>query len=351
MYAKRLKEVRGFDLGNVPRCDPVEFRRISGYAPIIHHAYSRVSEFPGEIVSLSLYELLDRDGAPKYTSVDDVAKNFRVRSDAKIVISGVHQDKLLERVWQSRHRNAVARMLRSLNIVLLTSPNFSVYNNVPRPENLYNIKRVALLSAELLGLKVPTALHINACTDTDYARYMEFLAARPEFEAISFEFITGPGYPSRMWWHVKKLLELRSEVGRPLQLVLRGGTKAAGQLASMYANILVIDSDPLQCALHRRRMIFGNSGQIRIVENKLPKGVPVDELLVLNAKAAQAEVDYVLRNPRLAPRSRRASRAILPQARDADQKSGQLNLLADSSRRETGTDALDTKSVVPATKT
>jgi hypothetical protein len=348
-YAQRLREIRGFELENVPRCNPVKFQRMSGYAPIIHHAYSRVTAFPGEIVALSLYELLDRDGAPKYFSVHDVAKNFRFQPDARIVVSGVHQDRLLERVWQSKHRNAMALMLRSLNVALVTSPNFSVYNNVPRPENLYNIKRVALLSEELLGLGVPTALHVNACTDTDYSRYTEFLAARPEFEAISFEFITGPGYPSRMWWHIKKLLELRNNVGRPLQLILRGGTKAVGQLSSMFAHILVIDSDPLQCALHRRRMIFGNTGHVRIVENKLPKGEPVDDLLIQNAAAAKAEVEFALRNPRLTNRARSGLKKNLT-THNADQKPGQLNLLTDTSLRETRTDAFDSQRVVTAAK-
>jgi hypothetical protein len=66
-------------------------------------------------------------------------------------------------------------------------------------------------------------------------RDSEFLVERPEFEAISFEFITGPGYPSRVGWHVKKLIELSTAVVRPLQLVVRGGTNPVITAASCTA--------------------------------------------------------------------------------------------------------------------
>ena len=165
-------------------------------------------------------------------------------------------------------------MLKSLGIAMVTSPNFSVYNNVPRPENIYNIKRTALLAQEFLASGLATALHINATTDHDFDRYAKFLSMRDEFQAISYDFITGPGFPSRMPWHIRKLIELRNTVGRQLQLIMRGGSRALTALSGAYSDIVVIDFDPLQKALHRRRMIFGNDGHIQIVKNHLPKGCP-----------------------------------------------------------------------------
>src|SRR4029077_20836479 len=329
-YAKRLKEIGGFELDNIPRCEPVAFGRIRGLAPLVHHAYSRKKELCSEIIALSLYELLDRDGAPKYFSREDIAKNFRISPKAKLLISGVHKDRFLERVWRSSHRNSIAVMLKSIGVAAFTPPNFSVYNNVPRPENLYNIKRICLLSWEFLAAGVPTALHINACTDADYERYVEFLSARTEFQSISFDFITGPGYPSRMGWHIRKLIELRNQVRRQMQLVLRGGTPALPALSGAYSDIVVIDSTPLHTALHRHRMVFGNDGHIKIVENHLPKGTPVDELLSDNVAAAKSQIDYLLRHPRIANSLRGRSRQVPRVAVDTYNKARQLNLLTDS---------------------
>jgi hypothetical protein len=301
---------------------------------------------------LSLYELLDREGAPKYVSREEVAKNFRIKTDAALIISGIQVDKLLERLWNSTHREAVFSLLRSLKVNLVTSPNFSVYNNVPRSENLYNIKRILLFAQELLSQGIPTALHINACTDVDYERYASFLSERPEFEAISFEFITGPGYPSRMPWHIRKLIELRNRVNRPLQLILRGGTRTLGALSSVYPHLILIDSDPLQRALHRQRMIFGNDGHIRVVRHLLPEGRPVDELFALNAEAARMEVEFAIRHPRLTRGMRKAIRRMnaLSDAANANQKSGQLDLLTDPSHRQSRTNSLNRESVVSTPK-
>ncbi len=225
-YAKRVKEIDGFDLHTIPRCEPVDIKRIRGFVPLIHHAYSRKEQFFNEIIAISLYELLDAKGAPKYFSREDITRNFRISPKAKLVISGIQKDYLLERVWRSPHRNSIIAMLKSIGVAVFTPPNFSVYNNVPRPENLYNIKRIGIFSQEFLAAGVPTALHINACTDSDYDRYGEFLLTRTEFQAISFDFITGPGYPSRTWWHTRKLIELRNTLERQIQLVLRGGIRA-----------------------------------------------------------------------------------------------------------------------------
>lgn len=350
-YARRLREVGGsFDLNTIPSCQPVTIEQFRGLVPLIHHAYSRNEAFHTDVVAISLFELLDRDGAPKYLNREEINKNFRVGPDAKLIVSGMHQDRLLERFWSSPHRNSIAAFLKSIGVSIFTPPNFSVYNNVPRPENFYNIKRIGLVSYEFLSAGVPTALHINACTDTDYERYTEFLAARTEYEAISFDFITGPGFPSRMPWHIKKLIELRNHLGRQIQLVLRGGTKALNTLAGAYSNIAIIDSTPLLKALHRQRIIFGNDGTVSGVKYPLPKRTPVDQLFVQNFAAKRSAVNYLMQHPRIAIslsslRGRR-SRGT----RNADYESGQLNFLTGSSSLKSGTNSIDAESVIATSK-
>jgi hypothetical protein len=343
-YAKRLKEVGGFELDTIPRCDPVKFDHIQGYAPLFHHAYSRKAEFFGEAIAISLFELLDRGGAPKYFSKAEISQNFRIDQQASLIVSGIQKDFLLERVWRSPHRTSIALMLKSIGVALFTSPNFSVYNNVPRPENLYNIKRIGLISYEFLAAGVPTALHINACTDTDYDNYARFLSTHTEFEAISFDFITGPGYPSRLWWHTGKLIDLRNRIGRPVQLVLRGGTRALSALSGAYSNIVIVDSDPLHKALHRQRMIFGNDGHISVVKNPLPAGMPVDDLVKQNVAAAKLEVDYLLKHPRIANSIRRLG------ARNAYDKSLQRDFLTNPRGSKARTNPINRQSMIAASK-
>jgi hypothetical protein len=154
-YARRLEEIGGFDLNTIPSCQPVHTDRVRGFVPLIHHAYSRSEPFFSDVIAISLFELLDRDGAPKYTCRDEINRNFRISPKAKLIISGIQKDCLLERFWSSPHRGSIATLLKSIGTTIFTPPNFSVYNNVPRPENLYNIKRIGLISHDFSRPEFP----------------------------------------------------------------------------------------------------------------------------------------------------------------------------------------------------
>ena len=88
------------------------------------------------------------------------------------------------------------------------------------------MKRIALSWAEVMGLGVPAALHLNARTDHDYARWTKFVAERPEVTMVAFEFATGAGYSERLEWHVDRLCALASAAGHELTLIVRGGLRA-----------------------------------------------------------------------------------------------------------------------------
>ena len=197
---------------------------------------------------------------------------------------------------------------------------------------------------------MPTALHINSCTDTDYNRYGEFLSDRPEFQAIAFDFITGPGYPSRMWWHTRKLIELRNQVQRQMRLILCGGTLALPALSGAYSDIVLIDFKPLHTALHRHRMLFGNDGSIKIVKNHLPEGAPIDDLLLQNVAAEKSRIAYLLKHPRIANSLRRVSFQKLRVTDNAYDEARQPDLLAYPAGTKPRADSVNKERVITTPK-
>ena len=54
----------------------------------------------------------------------------------------------------------------------------------------------------LISEGLPAALHVNARTEHDYARWGELIADRQEIEILAFEFATGCGRGERIDWHV-----------------------------------------------------------------------------------------------------------------------------------------------------
>ena len=121
---------------------------------------------------------------------------------------------------------------------------------------------------------------------------------------------------------------------------------ALHRLSAHFKSILIVDSDPLQAALHRQRMIFGNTGKISVVKNALPQGTPVDELLLLNVRAASKEVNFAMHHPIEFSRPPKRLRS----AKRANNETRQLELLPEPSSREARANSVNRKRMIAAPK-
>jgi hypothetical protein len=68
-----------------------------------------------------------------------------------LVIDGVATDQPLENYWGRARDQGIIDYIVSLQPSLVTVPNFSLIADVPRYNDLYNIKRQAIAWHELAG--------------------------------------------------------------------------------------------------------------------------------------------------------------------------------------------------------
>jgi hypothetical protein len=191
-------EVDGFELDTIPRVAPLPLAPLPDVIPLISDKYNRIKIRPEPVVAVPLYELFHMGtGEPHVRTRAELADRFRIPIDATVVASGVNRDAKVEAWWALADRARVMQTLRPLGVALVTTPNFSRFTNVPRPDNLHGIKRIGLSWAELMASGTPAALHINARTDHDYTRWTRFIAERPEVTVLAFEFGTGAGYSAQ----------------------------------------------------------------------------------------------------------------------------------------------------------
>lgn len=345
-FAARVAEVGGFENDDIARVAPVSFNRLDGYVPLLQHGFSRRDLLKANLVSLKLYDLIDPTGRPRFRSQQDILNHFRLRPGTKLILSGIHHEEALEKLWRSPYRAELIENLRTLDLALLTSPNFSIVLNHPRTEHLYNTKRIWLLAYEFLAAGIPTAVHINACTERAYERATQFLIDRKEFDAISFEFITGANASSRMEWHASKLIELSKNVGRPLQLALRGGVNVLHKLARAYEHIVLTDSEPFMKAINRQRLVIGNNGRTLVRPSPLLPDQPVDELLEGNIRSHTHMIDLARAGE--LPAIHKPVFTHLRRARDGDHDPRQFNLLLDLSGCERRANSGNDQRVIPA---
>jgi hypothetical protein len=341
-FVVRVREVGGFDLSNIPRTAVRPMANLPLVVPLLYGGNSRTC-YQGSVVALPLYRLFHRgDPAPVFEAVEAIAAEFRFTPGAAIVLSGTADDRPLEH-WWSRNgsgRRRAARALASLGITAATSPNFSLFTDRPRTDDMYSLKRIALAWQELVDEGLPSALHVNARTDTDWHRWIAFIAARPEVDVIAYEFGTGAGSPDRMGWHVAWLVRVARSVGRPLRLIVRGGLTALPNLNRVFSAVTMIDTSAYIKTMKRQRATLAEDGSLSWQTNMTTQGDHVDSLFGDNVKSIETAATNLLADAAGAKganfmRYRRSIRKTLDTSA-SEQDVLQIERGADSQSREHG---------------
>lgn len=194
LFVARMREVGGLGFDNAPRSSANGVPTLPLVVPFVDHRYGRAAILDEPVVAVSLYELINMaTGEVHVASRGELAARFLVPEGAQVVVSGVDKDRPIERWWELKDRRPILSALKHLGVALVTTPNYSVLTNVPRTDNLHAMKRILLAWTEMASVGVATALHVNARTEHDYARWGALVADRQEIEILSFEFAT------RLW--------------------------------------------------------------------------------------------------------------------------------------------------------
>lgn len=324
---KRL--VNGFELDDVPHAPSLDFPGLPYVVPLIYGAAGRQQALETDEVAIPLFKLVNsKDGKVRFESKEHLCAHFKVSPDAVVIASGVASDASLTGWWLLPERERSIQQLKAIGVAAVTSPNFTLANDVPRWDNLYAMKQIALAWSEFQRNGISAALHVNATSVRDYERWTEFIGSRPEVGAIAVEFATGAGRQGRIETHVSWLCDLANAVDRPLAVVVRGGFRIGGellrQLVKHYARVLFLDSEPYHRTQKRKRAEVASSGSIRWRSTPTLPGISLEELLVHNIKTR----DQVLRRDLGSGTARRARQGR--KARYGNEKTLEMSALRET---------------------
>ena len=302
-FALRVREIGGFEFDNVPDAVRLVEPSLPTVVPVLYHGSSRETPFIAGAVGLSLYAIIARHhGAERYDDAGSVANAFRFRAGTPVILSGTAKDAPVERWWSlGPGRLAAIRKLRDLGVVLVTTPNFSLFTDRPRWDDMHSMKRIAITHEEFLREGMVSALHLNARTERDWERWTEYILQRREVTHVAFEFATGAGRVGRINWHADQLAKLASGVGRPLHLIVRKCSgNVLGGLASAFAQTTVLDTTSFIKTVRRQRAVETESGRIEWKACPTVPNAPIDELLAHNWSVVSRSFHVVLgRGPAL----------------------------------------------------
>jgi hypothetical protein len=293
-YAGRVREITTFALDTIPRLQPLVGPALPNAVPMLFHGCSRSLAAATPVVALPLARMFNRrDGSPRHPSRDSLCAAYGIDPNSVIILSGTDHDAPLERWWgfgESTRRHLI-RTLKGIGVALTTTPNYSVFIDVPRWDDLHAIKRIALVHHEFLAEGLPAALHVNGRTDTDFRRWTDYIAARPEITHLAHEFTTGTAWAGRQEQHTAWLCQLAAGVARPLTLILRGGIDVLSTLARSFAQVTLLETSSFMKTMMRQRASL--NGHLNWLPAPTDEGAPVDDLFAHNVRVNQAWIERV----------------------------------------------------------
>lgn len=295
-FVERVREIGGFGLDNVPQVARLTESPLPPVVPVLFHGNIRETPFVASAVCVPLYKVIARHrGGERFTDAEAVASAFRVKAGTPLILSGTANDRPLERWWSlGPGRLDAIRKLRDLGFKLVTTPNFSLFTDQPRWDDMHSMKRIAITHEEFLREEMPAALHVNARTERDWERWTEYIRMRSEVAHVAFEFRTGAGWARRIDWQAARLAGLARGAGRPLHLVVRAaGENFLPGLVSAFSKITVLETTPFIKAVHRQRAIETPAARIKWEKSPTAPDAPVDELLAHNWSLVRRRYDPV----------------------------------------------------------
>jgi hypothetical protein len=281
-FAARVREVGGFGLENVPRAAALLTPDLPPGVPVIFHGNKRSAKFSGPgTVCLPLYRLVEaRSGRVRYTDAQQLTDAFGLKPGTQVILTGTSTDPALERWWLfGSDRVEAIRALKKLNIALITTPNYSLFTDQPRWDDLHSMKRIALVHQEFLNEGMPAALHVNARTERDWERWREFIVGRPEITDLAFEFATGAGWAGRLDWHAEQLSHLAAAVPHPLHLVVRGGISILPRLIAAFHRVTCLETSTFVKTMRRKAATVKADGAVRWKHAPTERSEQLDALL------------------------------------------------------------------------
>jgi hypothetical protein len=203
---------------------------------------------------------------------------FHIGRKTRVILVSVAEDADLERYWEHSFIESLPERLATLEIELITAPNFSFPLNVPRTVHLANRKRSLICAQEFSDAGMCVVPPLNAVTQRDWDFWKDFLREHGHIKLVAKEFQTGGRNRSVARWHIDQLRRIEDAIGRGMHLIAVGGRRHM-QLLARLSSYTIVDTVPFMRAIKRRKL-SKRDGLWKM--NRTRPGEPIDSILGTN---------------------------------------------------------------------
>ncbi len=298
-YWRLWDDVDGLFDFSISKITPIVSLDLPVYVPLLQHRYSRAAILSAEIVALHLHQIFRKysDGRyiARFADAAQLRAYYRLRPDAKIILSGVAIDRRLETFWAAHRKYDVPGQLARLGITGVTAPNFSFFTDVTRYQILRNRKRILLVTERLSEAGIPVAPHLNAITDQDWDGCEEMLRDHPATAVVALEFQTGWSTLAEGRAALDRVAGLQQRLGRLIHPILVGGAKHYLDAQALFSRFTILDSRPFMEAQARRVLTANAAGGFSWTRARTDDWAPIDGLLETNLALYPAKLNQPFR--------------------------------------------------------
>jgi hypothetical protein len=211
--------------------------------------------------ALNLAEVFHGDkahGIPfgrRILTAESLRKEWGLKPDSKIVLSGVSSDQPLECLWANHQSVDLAAQVAALNVAGVTAPNFSFWKEKPRFHNMWNRRRMLKMCERFAAARVPVIPHINSTHPADWDFWLGYLREHPELIAVCMEFRTGNRQFDVRNRKIAALYDLRERLGREIHPIITGNIEAASLVGQYFLFYTAVDSTPVIKTIMRQQLV------------------------------------------------------------------------------------------------
>ncbi len=244
---------------------------LPSFIPVLISGMPRGIDFPPDrLYGVYLKTLLNDNGTPRYATPDSLRKGLQLPPHARLALFQTATDKLIEKAWILSEARYLWERIFSLNFEFVTNTTYSVYEDNPRSDQIYNQERNFRTQDIFCSLSVPCIpfLFFNPQSQRDYDSVIKWLHTRRDVTKVAMlaHCYRGKTALARMVNHMKAIVK---DVGRPLEFVLVGAAARdkIQRLMLEFPNATFATPQPVS---------KGTKGQ-RILPGLKPKKVSVTE--------------------------------------------------------------------------
>jgi len=262
------------------------------YIPVIYNGSGRMKKLRVPWAAVPIDSLIRKPcGQPAigFSDVSSLLRDLKLCEGTKLFLSGIRKDKYIEEYWRWRKVSKMVDALAHLNLHGAVTPNYSLSLLHPRPQHLFNRKRILICGDEWSQAGIPAIPCLQAVTSADYDYWLDFLRRHPEIFIVCQEFQTGGAKRERGTIALQRYASLQSDLNRPLHFVAVAGYKYRHLLRKYFNSWTVVDSAPFIKAQKHQKLQWTGHG-IRWIPARAHS---VADLLEFNILNRMKVIDYV----------------------------------------------------------